>query len=222
MWCCLEGSCLPAVSICWWVRQASLWHLSMLCQLCWWDATGFLSAWQPCLILRRASRTLWETQSPCVTSEVKYDLKDWAPSGHKPFYFLSHWKTWQRKFGIQLRISTRLRWPADNKVWNRSAVSCNVASRNRNILHIRSHQEYFKRTGRLLGLQNIILLISYISFFLSFLPCRVFHWLDSADFFFPLGFVLLLVLVNFLMLFIYIWEQERNLHFFLCFASFWN
>lgn len=85
IWCCLEGSLLPAVSICWWVRQASLWHLSMLCQLWWWDATGFLSAWQPWLILRRASRMLWETQSPRVTSEVKYNLKDWAPSRHKLF-----------------------------------------------------------------------------------------------------------------------------------------
>lgn len=84
----------------------------------------------------------------CVTSEVKYDLKDWVPSRYKPFYFLSQCKTWQRKFGIKLRIITRVRWPADSKALNTNAVSHNVANQpvTEKYISYKCHQGYFKRT----------------------------------------------------------------------------
>lgn len=84
----------------------------------------------------------------CVTSDLKDDLKDWVPSRYKPFYFLSEWKTWQRKFGIKLRIITRLRWPADSKILNTNAVSHNVANQpvTEKYISYKCHQEYFKRT----------------------------------------------------------------------------
>lgn len=91
---------------------------------------------------------------------------------------------------------------------------CCTPTCNRDIFHAKSH-EYF-RTWRPLGLSNVIIFVSYIIFILHFLPVIFPHLLDSA-FSFSLYFILLHISINFMIVFVNIWEQKWNLPF--CFTK---
>lgn len=118
---------LSAASSCHQVRQASPWRLPVSRQLCGWGTAGFPSP--PSSALEKGLQDAQGDKiTSSVTSKVNNDLNDWVPSRYTPLQLLSHWKAWQKKFYIKLRMTTKLRWPADSKVQNRNVASCNVAN----------------------------------------------------------------------------------------------
>lgn len=83
------------------------------------------------------SSQAWSSEGPPGCSERQNHLmcykqsKQWfkwlGSQQCAPLQLLSQWKAWQKKFDIKLGVITRLRWPADSKVQNKTVASCNVA-----------------------------------------------------------------------------------------------
>lgn len=74
---------------------------------------------------------------------------------------------------------------------------------------LKEHESYWAFKLIITSLK-VIIIISYINFFLHFLSCTVFHWMDVAASF-SMDFIFLFVSVVFMMLFKNIWEEKWNL-----------